>query len=137
MFKSCNVRRFYTDYLIHINILIKTKQFCFQTDITFIFFIVFWEIQVWFPIKNKVLGWFQFEMSRAMPTQSLMSWGVRSSADIGLLCFLKNKVSASLYQEILVLSILPSFEVVFFFRDADLIFLGELGTCIHHCQKWQ
>ncbi len=49
-----------------------------------------------------------------------MIWGAMSSAGVGPLCFLKTKVTASAYQEILEHFMLPSADQLF--KDADFIF---------------
>nr|ACO51862.1 Transposable element Tc1 transposase [Aquarana catesbeiana] len=57
--------------------------------------------------------------------QSVMIWGAMSSAGVGPLCFIKSKVSAALYQEILEHYMLPS--AVQLYGDADFIFQQELA----------
>uniref|UniRef100_A0A9J8AAT5 Uncharacterized protein n=1 Tax=Cyprinus carpio carpio TaxID=630221 RepID=A0A9J8AAT5_CYPCA len=57
--------------------------------------------------------------------QSVMIWGAMSSAGVGPLCFLKTKVTASVYQEILDHFILPSSDQLF--EDADFIFQQDLA----------
>ncbi|KAI2660990.1 Transposable element Tc1 transposase [Labeo rohita] len=56
--------------------------------------------------------------------QSVMIWGAMSSAGVGPLCFLKTKVTASVYQEILEHFMLPSADQLF--KDADFIFQQDL-----------
>ncbi|KAK3530227.1 hypothetical protein QTP86_020143, partial [Hemibagrus guttatus] len=51
--------------------------------------------------------------------QSVMIWGAVSSAGVGPLCFLKTKVTAPVYQEILEHFMLPSADQLF--EDADFI----------------
>ncbi len=57
--------------------------------------------------------------------QSVMIWGAMSSAGVGPLCFLKTKVTASVYQEILEHFMLPSADQLF--KDADFIFQQDLA----------
>ncbi len=57
--------------------------------------------------------------------QSVMIWGAMSSAGVGPLCFLKTKVTAPIYQEILEHFMLPSADQLF--KDADFIFQQDLA----------
>uniref|UniRef100_A0A9J7ZNT0 Transposase Tc1-like domain-containing protein n=1 Tax=Cyprinus carpio carpio TaxID=630221 RepID=A0A9J7ZNT0_CYPCA len=57
--------------------------------------------------------------------QSVMIWGAMSSAGVGPLCFLKTKVTAPIYQEILEHFMLPSAGQLF--EDADFIFQQDLA----------
>uniref|UniRef100_A0A8C1KR58 Transposase Tc1-like domain-containing protein n=1 Tax=Cyprinus carpio TaxID=7962 RepID=A0A8C1KR58_CYPCA len=57
--------------------------------------------------------------------QSVMIWGAMSSAGVGPLCFLKTKVPAPVYQEILEHFMLPSADQLF--EDADFIFQQDLA----------
>ncbi len=57
--------------------------------------------------------------------QSVMIWGVMSSAGVGPLCFLKTNVTAHVYQEILEHFMLPSADQLF--KDADFIFQHDLA----------
>uniref|UniRef100_A0A9J7WXH7 Uncharacterized protein n=1 Tax=Cyprinus carpio carpio TaxID=630221 RepID=A0A9J7WXH7_CYPCA len=57
--------------------------------------------------------------------QSVMIWGAMSSAGVGPLCFLKIKVTAPVYQEILEHFMLPSADQLF--KDADFIFQQDLA----------
>ncbi len=57
--------------------------------------------------------------------QSVMIWGVMSSADVGPLCFLKTNVTAPVYQYILEHFMLPSADQLF--KDADFIFQQDLA----------
>ncbi|KAI2658805.1 Transposable element Tcb2 transposase [Labeo rohita] len=57
--------------------------------------------------------------------QSVMIWGAMSSAGVGPLCFLKAKVTAPVYQEILEHLMLPSADQLF--KDADFIFQQDLA----------
>ncbi|KAI2666937.1 Transposable element Tcb2 transposase [Labeo rohita] len=63
--------------------------------------------------------------------QSVMNWGAMSSAGVGPLCFLKTKVTAPLYQEILEHFMLSSADQLF--KTADLIFQQDLAP--HHTAK--
>ncbi len=56
--------------------------------------------------------------------QSVMIWGVMSSAGVGPLCFLKTNFTAPVYQEILEHFMLPSADQLF--KDADFIFQQDL-----------
>ncbi len=53
-----------------------------------------------------------------------MIWGAVTSAGVGPLCFLKSKVNAVIYQEILEHVMLPSADKLY--GDADLIFPAGL-----------
>ncbi|KAK3554037.1 hypothetical protein QTP70_019150 [Hemibagrus guttatus] len=57
--------------------------------------------------------------------QFVMIWGAMSSAGVGPLCFLKTKVTAPVYQEILEHFMLPSADQLF--DDADFIFQQDLA----------
>ncbi len=57
--------------------------------------------------------------------QSVMIWGAMSSAGVGPLCFLKTKVTTSVYQIILEHFMLPSADQLF--KDADFIFQQDLA----------
>ncbi len=52
--------------------------------------------------------------------QSVMIWGAVTSAGVGPLCFIKSKVNAAIYQEILEHFMLPSADKLY--GDADFIF---------------
>ncbi|KAI2649523.1 Transposable element Tcb2 transposase [Labeo rohita] len=58
--------------------------------------------------------------------QSVMIWVAVSSAGVGPLCFLKTKVTAPVYQEILEHVMLPSADQLF--KDADFIFQQDLAA---------
>ncbi len=51
--------------------------------------------------------------------QSVMIWAAMSSAGVGPLCFIKSKINAAIYQEILEYFMLPSADKLF--GDADFI----------------
>ncbi|KAI2657156.1 Transposable element Tcb2 transposase [Labeo rohita] len=57
--------------------------------------------------------------------QSVMIWAAMSSAGVGPLCFLKTKVTAPFYQEMLEHFMLPSADQLF--KDADFIFQQDLA----------
>ncbi len=57
--------------------------------------------------------------------QSVMVWAAMSSAAVGPLCFLKSKVNAAIYQEILEHFVLPSAGKLY--GDADFIFQQDLA----------
>ena len=58
--------------------------------------------------------------------QSVMIWGAMSSAGVGPLCFIKSKVNAAFYHNILEHFMLPSSKKVY--GDADFIFQQDLTT---------
>ncbi len=62
----------------------------------------------------------QVAWSPVLSFQSVMIWGSMSSAGVGPLCFLKTKVTAPVYQEILEHFMLPS-------KDADFIFQQDVA----------
>ncbi len=64
--------------------------------------------------------------------KSLMIWGAVTSAGVGLLCFIKSKVNAAVYQEILEHFMFPSADK--FDGDADFLFQQDFSTC-PHCQN--
>ncbi|KAJ7324816.1 hypothetical protein JRQ81_017836, partial [Phrynocephalus forsythii] len=57
--------------------------------------------------------------------QSVLLWGAMSSAGVGPLCFIKPRVNAAIYQEILECFMLPSKEELY--GDADFIFQQDLA----------
>ncbi len=57
--------------------------------------------------------------------QSVMIWAAMSSAGVGPLCFLKSKVNAAIYKEILEHFMLPSADKLY--GDADFIFQQDLA----------
>ncbi|KAI2644721.1 Transposable element Tcb1 transposase [Labeo rohita] len=57
--------------------------------------------------------------------QSVMVWGAMSAAGVGPLCFLKGRVNAASYQEILEHFMLPSAEKLY--GDEDFIFQHDLA----------
>ncbi len=63
--------------------------------------------------------------SSVMFLQSVMIWGAMSSAGVGPLCFLKSRVNAAIYQDILEHFMLPSIDKLYY-GDADLIFQQDL-----------
>ncbi len=63
--------------------------------------------------------------------KSVMIWGAVTSASVGPLCFIKSKVNADVYQEILEHFILPSADKLY--GDADFLFQQDFSTCPH----WQ
>ena len=54
-----------------------------------------------------------------------MVWGAMSSAGVGQLCFLRSKVSAAIYQEVLEHFMLPSADQLY--GDADFIYQQDLA----------
>ncbi|KAL0153568.1 hypothetical protein M9458_051182 [Cirrhinus mrigala] len=59
--------------------------------------------------------------------KSLMIWGAVASAGVGALCFIKYKVNAAVYQEILEHFMLPSADKLY--EDADFLFQQDFSTC--------
>ncbi|KAI2644059.1 Transposable element Tc1 transposase [Labeo rohita] len=57
--------------------------------------------------------------------QSVMVWGAMSSAGVGPLCFLRSKVNAAVYQDILEHFMLPAADQLY--GDADFIFQQDLA----------
>lgn len=57
--------------------------------------------------------------------QSVMVWGAMSAAGVGPLCFIKGRVNAASYQEILEHFMLPSAEKLY--GDEDLVFQHDLA----------
>lgn len=64
---------------------------------------------------------------------SVMVWGAMSSAGVGPLCFLRSKVNAVIYHEILKHFMLPAADQLY--GDADFIPTG-LGNCTQ-CQSYE
>ncbi len=64
--------------------------------------------------------------------KSVMIWGAVMSAGVGLLCFIKHKVNAAVYREILEHFMLSSAEKLY--GDADFLFQQEFSTC-PECQN--
>ena len=54
-----------------------------------------------------------------------MIWGAVTSAGVGSLCFIKSKVNAAIYQEILEHFMLPSADKLY--GDADFLFQQDLA----------
>ncbi len=54
--------------------------------------------------------------------QSVMIWGAVTSAGVGALCFLKSKVNAAIYQDILEHFMLPSADKLY--GEANFLFPG-------------
>ncbi len=63
--------------------------------------------------------------------KSGMIWAAMSSAGVGPLCFIKSKVKAAVYQEILEHFVLPSADKLY--GDADFFFQQDFSTC----PQWQ
>ncbi len=73
--------------------------------------------------------------SRVKFLKSVMIWGAVMSAGVGPLCFIKSKVSAAVYQEILDHFMLPSADKLY--GDVDFLFHQNFSTCpqcINHFQ---
>ncbi len=58
-------------------------------------------------------------------SKSVMIWGAVTSAGVGPLCFIKSKVNAAVYQEILEHFMLPSADKLY--GDADFLFQQDLA----------
>ncbi len=61
-----------------------------------------------------------------------MIWGAVTFAGVGPLCFIKSKVNAAVYQEILEHCMLPSADKLY--GDADCLFQQDFSTC-PQCQN--
>ncbi len=59
--------------------------------------------------------------------KSVMIWGPVTSAGVGPLCFIKSKVNAAVYQEILEHFMLPSADKLY--GDTDFLFQQDFSTC--------
>lgn len=62
----------------------------------------------------------KMQKSSVKHPQSVMIWGAKSAAGFGPLCFIKGRVNAAIYQEILKHFMLPSAEKLY--GDEDFIF---------------
>ncbi|KAI2644002.1 Transposable element Tcb2 transposase [Labeo rohita] len=62
---------------------------------------------------------------------SLMVWGAMSSAGVSPLCFLRSKVNAAVYQDVLEHFMLPAADQLY--GDTDFIFQQDLAPA--HCAK--
>ncbi len=71
--------------------------------------------------------------SRVKFPQSVMIWAAMSSTGVGPLCFMKSKVNAAIYQDILEHFILPSADKLY--GDADFIFQHDLAPGPQRYQK--
>ena len=58
-------------------------------------------------------------------SSTVMAWGAMSSAGVGKLCFLKSKVTATVYHNVLEVFMIPSAEDLY--GDADFIFKQDLA----------
>ncbi len=68
--------------------------------------------------------------------QSVMIWAAMSSAGVGPLCFLKSRVNAAIYQEILEHFMLSSADKLY--GDADFIFQEDFQeVSVTTCSHWQ
>ncbi len=59
--------------------------------------------------------------------KSGMIWGAVTSASVGPVCFIKSRVNAAIYQEILEHFMLPSADKLY--GDADFLFHQDFSTC--------
>ncbi len=68
--------------------------------------------------------------------KSVMIWGAVTSAGVGPLCFIKSKIKAAVYQEILEHFMLPSAEKLY--GDAVFLFQQDFSTCPQYktTSKW-
>ncbi len=64
--------------------------------------------------------------------KSVMIWGAVTSTGVGPLCFIKSKVNAAIYQEILEHFMLPSADKLY--GDADFLFQQDFSSC-PQCQN--
>ncbi|KAJ7344123.1 hypothetical protein JRQ81_000073 [Phrynocephalus forsythii] len=67
----------------------------------------------------------QYLKSSVKFPQPVLIWGVMQSADVGPLCFIKSRVIAAAYQEILEHFMLPSADKLY--GEADFIFQQDLA----------
>ncbi|KAL0152566.1 hypothetical protein M9458_052289 [Cirrhinus mrigala] len=58
--------------------------------------------------------------------KSVMIWGAVTSAGVGVLCFIKSKLNAAVYREILKHFMLPSADK--FCGDGDFLFQQDFST---------
>uniref|UniRef100_A0A9J7X9C7 Transposase Tc1-like domain-containing protein n=1 Tax=Cyprinus carpio carpio TaxID=630221 RepID=A0A9J7X9C7_CYPCA len=66
--------------------------------------------------------------------QSVMVWGAMSAAGVGPLCFIKGRVNAASYQEILEHFMLPSAEKLY--GDEDFVFQHDLAPAHSAKNHW-
>ncbi len=67
--------------------------------------------------------------------KSVIIWGAVTSAGVGPLCFIKSKVNAAVYQEILEHFMLPSADKLY--GDADFLFQQDFSTCPQYQNHFQ
>uniref|UniRef100_A0A803KET0 Tc1-like transposase DDE domain-containing protein n=1 Tax=Xenopus tropicalis TaxID=8364 RepID=A0A803KET0_XENTR len=85
-----------------------------------------WEKVVWSDeTKVELFGHNSKKYSSVKYPQSVMVWGAMSAAGVGPLCFIKGRVNAASYQEILEHFMLPSAEKLY--GDEDFIFQHDLA----------
>ncbi len=68
--------------------------------------------------------------------KSVMIWAAVTSAGVGPLCFIKSKIKAAVYQEILEHFMLPSAEKLY--GDAVFLFQQDFSSCPQYktTSKW-
>ncbi len=67
--------------------------------------------------------------------KSVMIWGAVKFAGVGPLCFIKPKVNAAVYREILEHCMLPSADKLY--GDADFLFQQDFSTCPRYQNHFQ
>ncbi len=100
-------------------LLLSGPKSSFQIKVHFAFHL---EIKVW-SLEAQKTGEAQNPSclkSSVKFLKSVMIWGAVTSAGVGPLCFIKSKVYATIYQEILEHFMLPSADKLY--GDADLLF---------------
>ncbi len=114
-------------------LLLSGPKSSFQMKVNFAFHL---EIKVWSleeESTRKAQNPSCLKSSVKFP-QSVRIWGAVTSAGVGPLCFIKSKVNAAVYQEILEHFMLPSADKLY--GDADFLFQQDFSTC-PHCQRYQ
>ncbi len=96
-------------------LLLSGPKSSFQIKVNFAFHL---EIKVWRK-TGEAQNPSCLKSSVKFP-KSVMIWGAVTSAGVGPLCFIKSKVNAAVYQEILEHFMLPSADKLY--GDADLLF---------------
>ena len=75
-------------------------------------------------VQTPLFGWEQI-LPLICVNQSVLVWGAMSSAGVGPLCFIKTRVNAAVYQDILEHFMLSSADNLY--GDADFIFQQDLA----------
>ncbi len=108
-------------------LLLSGPKSSFQIKVHFAFHL---EIKVWRK-SGEAQNPSCLKSSVKFP-KSVMIWGAVTSAGVGPLCFIKSKVNAATYQEILEHFMLPSADKLY--GDADFLFQQDFSTC-PQCQN--